>query len=112
MLSFVTTQDDPASTVQKNLIDAAVQAGVKRFAPSEWSTWAFLNSDINPSLTSCRSGLEHLSWYAYKAETRRYLKELNQDKKVSCEEPCDISKLTQDFTDRSSSTRSFNQVYS
>lgn len=35
-------------------------------------------------LTSYRSGLEHLSWYAYKAETRRYLKELNKDKKVSC----------------------------
>lgn len=36
-------------------------------------------------LISCRSGLEHLSWCAYKAETRRYLKELNKDKKVSCE---------------------------
>lgn len=34
------------------------------------------------SLIFCRSGLEHLSWYAYKAETRRYLKELNKDKKV------------------------------
>ncbi|MCJ1401942.1 hypothetical protein MMC11_005159 [Xylographa trunciseda] len=64
VLSFI--QDDPESTVQKNLIDAAVQAGVKRFAPSEWSS----------------SGLEHLSWYAYKAESRRYLKELNKDKKV------------------------------
>lgn len=30
-----------------------------------------------------RSGLEHLSWYAYKGETRRYLEELNKDKKVS-----------------------------
>lgn len=38
VLSFVINQDDPASTVQRNLIDAAVQAGVKRFAPSEWST--------------------------------------------------------------------------
>ncbi|TKA48805.1 hypothetical protein B0A49_12255, partial [Cryomyces minteri] len=66
VLSFIATQEDPASTVQKNLIDAAVQASVKRFAPSEWAT----------------SGLEHLSWYAYKAETRRYLKELNKDKKV------------------------------
>ncbi|MCJ1416734.1 hypothetical protein MMC32_003072 [Xylographa parallela] len=66
VLSFIATVEDPASTVQKNLIDAAVQAGVKRFAPSEWST----------------SGLEHLSWYAYKAETRRCLKELNKNKKV------------------------------
>lgn len=39
VLSFVASQADPGSTVQKNLIDAAVEAGVKRFAPSEWSTW-------------------------------------------------------------------------
>lgn len=38
VLSFITTQDDPGSTAQKNLIDAAVQAGVKRFAPSEWAS--------------------------------------------------------------------------
>lgn len=37
VLSFLVTQDDPASMAQKNLIDAAVQAGVKRFAPSEWA---------------------------------------------------------------------------
>ncbi|KAF3384917.1 hypothetical protein F1880_001776 [Penicillium rolfsii] len=64
LLSFV--GDEPAAPVQKNLIDAAVQAGVKRFAPSEWAS----------------AGLEHLHWYAYKGETRRYLKELNKDKKV------------------------------
>jgi uncharacterized protein YbjT (DUF2867 family) len=39
LLSFVATQEDPSSTVQKNLIDAAIKAGVKRFAPSEWSTY-------------------------------------------------------------------------
>ena len=38
VLSFVVVQSDPGSVVQKNLIDAAVQAGVKRFAPSEWAT--------------------------------------------------------------------------
>jgi uncharacterized protein YbjT (DUF2867 family) len=38
VLSFVTVQSDPGSIAQKNLIDAAVQAGVKRFAPSEWAT--------------------------------------------------------------------------
>ena len=46
MLSFIATQEDPASRVQKNLIDAAVQAAVKRFAPSEWSTWAVLIYDV------------------------------------------------------------------
>lgn len=48
MLSFIATQEDPASTVQKNLIDAAVEAGVKRFAPSEWSTWAVLIPNVVP----------------------------------------------------------------
>ncbi|PYI05403.1 NAD(P)-binding protein [Aspergillus sclerotiicarbonarius CBS 121057] len=66
VLSFVNTQNDPTSRAQKALIDAAVQAGVKRFAPSEWVS----------------SGLEHMSWYAYKGEIRRYLHELNKDKKV------------------------------
>jgi hypothetical protein len=42
LLSFVATQEDPSSTVQKNLIDAAIKAGVKRFAPSEWSTYVFI----------------------------------------------------------------------
>jgi hypothetical protein len=38
VLSFIVTQSDPGNISQKNLIDAAVQAGVKRFAPSEWAT--------------------------------------------------------------------------
>lgn len=36
LLSFI--GDEPTAPVQKNLIDAAVQAGVKRFAPSEWAS--------------------------------------------------------------------------
>ncbi|KAL2798999.1 hypothetical protein BJX66DRAFT_322497 [Aspergillus keveii] len=66
LLSFVTEQEGSESPIQKRLITAAVQAGVKRFAPSEWAT----------------STTEHLPWYAYKAEIRRYLVELNKDKKV------------------------------
>ncbi len=38
VLSFTLTSSDPEGTVQKNLIDASVSAGVKRFAPSEWAT--------------------------------------------------------------------------
>ena len=38
VLSFVITMDDPASIAQKNLIDAAIEVGVKRFAPSEWAS--------------------------------------------------------------------------
>jgi hypothetical protein len=38
VLSFVVTQSDPGNVSQRNLIDAAIQAGVKRLAPSEWAT--------------------------------------------------------------------------
>lgn len=38
VLSFITPQSDPGNLAQKNLISAAIQAGVKRFAPSEWAT--------------------------------------------------------------------------
>ncbi|KAJ5281337.1 hypothetical protein N7478_006709 [Penicillium angulare] len=64
LLSFIVITDDPSSTTQKNLIDAAVRAGVKRFAPSEWAT------------------LEYMPWYAFKDETRQYLEELNREHTV------------------------------
>ena len=38
LLSFVVVHADPGSVVQKNLIDAAIEAGVKRVAPSEWGS--------------------------------------------------------------------------
>lgn len=38
LLSFVTEQEDPDSPLQKNLIKAAIEVGVKRFAPNEWAT--------------------------------------------------------------------------
>ncbi|KAI8680328.1 NmrA domain-containing protein [Fusarium keratoplasticum] len=66
VLSFIANSQDPNATAQKKLIDASVKAGVKRFAPSEWAT----------------SGLKHAFWYAFKEETRKYLAELNKDKKV------------------------------
>ncbi|KAJ5113592.1 hypothetical protein N7456_002126 [Penicillium angulare] len=66
LLSFIVITDDPSSTAQKNLIDAAIRSGVKRFAPSEWAT----------------SSLECMPWYAFKEETRRYLEELNRDQTV------------------------------
>ncbi|KAG9662080.1 hypothetical protein KCU63_g14965, partial [Aureobasidium melanogenum] len=61
LLSFVAEQEDPNSPIQKNLIKAAIEAGVKRFAPSEWAT----------------SGI--VSWYSYKAEIRRYLQKINEE---------------------------------
>ncbi|KAM0426413.1 hypothetical protein ACHAPT_008460 [Fusarium lateritium] len=41
VLSFIANSKDPNATAQKNLIDASVQAGVKRFAPSEWASSKF-----------------------------------------------------------------------
>ena len=35
LLSFIQVLFDPEGTTQKTLIDAAIAAGVKRFAPSE-----------------------------------------------------------------------------
>ncbi|RBR24374.1 uncharacterized protein FIESC28_02864 [Fusarium coffeatum] len=55
VLSFISVPagDTTAWPAQRNLIDAAVKAGVKRFAPSEWSS----------------SKLDHLPWYDFKRET-------------------------------------------
>jgi hypothetical protein len=39
VLSFIVAFEDAEGTIQKNLIDASVAAGVKRFAPSEWATY-------------------------------------------------------------------------
>lgn len=41
VLSFLAVHLDPGNETQKRLIDAAIEAGVKRFAPSEWATWVF-----------------------------------------------------------------------
>ncbi|KAF2656517.1 NAD(P)-binding protein [Lophiostoma macrostomum CBS 122681] len=66
VFSFVTEQDGEDSPKQRRLVDAAIKAGVKRFAPSEWGS-----REIGP-----------MSWYTYKGDMRRYLKELNKDQKV------------------------------
>lgn len=36
VLSFIQLLSDPDQKAQRNLIDAAIEAGVKRFAPSEY----------------------------------------------------------------------------
>ncbi|KAF6798211.1 NmrA-like family protein [Colletotrichum sojae] len=70
VLSFVAGPADPKNAAQgdtqKNLIDASLQAGVKRFAPSEWTTTNF----------------DHMFWFNYKIGVRDYLAEVNKDKKV------------------------------
>ncbi|KAJ4367257.1 hypothetical protein N0V83_006838 [Neocucurbitaria cava] len=68
VLSFISPHKDQsgAFAAQKNLIDASVDAGVKRFAPSEWAA----------------AKLEHLHWYEFKADTRQYLQDINSHKKA------------------------------
>ncbi|GAB1318729.1 hypothetical protein MFIFM68171_08939 [Madurella fahalii] len=66
VLSFIIVHTDPDDVAQRNLIDACVEANVKRFAPSEWSA-----ADVSL-----------LPWYAGKARIREYLKNLNKDRKV------------------------------
>jgi len=38
VLSFMLNVENPSGSEQKVLIDSSIAAGVKRFAPSEWST--------------------------------------------------------------------------
>ncbi|KAK3696623.1 hypothetical protein LTR37_017876 [Vermiconidia calcicola] len=66
LLSFTNFQPDSGAISQRNLVDASIRAGVMRFAPSEW---ALLH-------------LEHTPWYAGKIETRKYLEQVNKDKKT------------------------------
>ncbi|KAK0621883.1 hypothetical protein B0T17DRAFT_306311 [Bombardia bombarda] len=66
VFSFVLVHKDPDNAAQKALVDAAIAAGVKRFAPSEWGA----------------QHVEGLDWYGGKAVIRDYLKEKNKDKKV------------------------------
>ncbi|RGP71324.1 hypothetical protein FSPOR_3445 [Fusarium sporotrichioides] len=66
VLSFMSVAPgDTAAGAQQKLIDAAVRAGVKRFAPSEWAS----------------SKLDQLPWYDFKRLAREYLAEINKDKK-------------------------------
>jgi len=39
VLSFLQLSTDGGHQAQKNLIDASIAAGVKRFAPSEWGRY-------------------------------------------------------------------------
>jgi len=66
VLSFITVRGDPDNSAQKALIHACIEAGVRRFAPSEWG---FLSSKDHPR---------------FKAKTvvSDYLEEINKDKTV------------------------------
>lgn len=66
VLSFIVVHLDPENAAQKALIDASIEAGVKRIAPSEWAVANF----------------NHLDWYGNKLGIREYLEEKNKNGKV------------------------------
>ncbi|KAJ3545895.1 hypothetical protein NM208_g2268 [Fusarium decemcellulare] len=71
VLCFIAVHLDPGNESQKRIIDAAIEAGVKRYAPSEWSVGANLSSS-----------LDVMPWYAGKVEIIEYLEKLNSTNKV------------------------------
>ncbi|KAK8017730.1 hypothetical protein PG993_014056 [Apiospora rasikravindrae] len=66
LLSFVQLLSDPNQESQKNLIDAAILAGVTRFAPSEYGS----------------KGTTDMGWWDGKQKIREYLEEVNRTEKV------------------------------
>ncbi|KAK2042895.1 NAD(P)-binding protein [Colletotrichum somersetense] len=71
VISFIVAHTDPGAATSKRLIAASIEAGVKRFAPSEWATGIKLNEVVT-----------YMPWYANKLEVKRYLEEVNKDEKV------------------------------
>ncbi|KAI0431239.1 hypothetical protein F5Y09DRAFT_305534 [Xylaria sp. FL1042] len=63
VLSFVQLLSDPEQKAQKNLIDATISAGVKRFAPSEYGS----------------RGVDNMAWWEGKHKVREYLKTVNEE---------------------------------
>ncbi|KAE9374057.1 nmrA-like family protein-like protein [Stipitochalara longipes BDJ] len=66
VLSFILETSDPSSPATRNLIDASIASGVKRFAPNEWAARS-------------HSGMP---WYASKDIIHKYLQQVNIEKKV------------------------------
>ncbi|KAI3324030.1 NmrA-like family protein [Xylariaceae sp. AK1471] len=66
VLSFILPYADQGNVAQKTLIDACIEAGVRRFAPSEWATSSNTN---NP-------------FYRMRDDVRRYLDDVNRERLV------------------------------
>ncbi|KAK0389905.1 hypothetical protein NLU13_3478 [Sarocladium strictum] len=64
VLNFIVVNDDPTNTVGKLLIDASIEAGVRRFAPSEWAMSQKLHDII-----------DSVPWYRSKLAIQAYLRE-------------------------------------
>ncbi|KAF2183341.1 NmrA-like family protein-like protein [Zopfia rhizophila CBS 207.26] len=66
VFSFMVVHLDEGCIAQKNLIHACIDAGVKRFAPSEWGV----------------KNNNGIYLYKHKDDIAEYLKEINRDKQV------------------------------
>ncbi|KPM34372.1 hypothetical protein AK830_g12202 [Neonectria ditissima] len=78
VLCFIAVHLDPGNENQKRIIDAAIEAGVKRYAPSEWSTQlAYQSSGVK-----LESSTDVMPWYTGKVEISHYLESLNKDQNV------------------------------
>ncbi|KAK7183548.1 hypothetical protein PSPO01_10507 [Paraphaeosphaeria sporulosa] len=66
VLSFIQILLDVDQKSQKNLIDAAILAGVRRFAPSEYGS----------------AGTMHMPWWEGKQKIREYLRKVNESGKA------------------------------
>ncbi|KAL8372941.1 hypothetical protein RB599_000254 [Gaeumannomyces hyphopodioides] len=71
LLCFFSPMNDAEGKNQMRLIDAAIEAGVKRYMPSEWFTG-----------TGLAAAVAEFPYMASKLAVRKYLEDLNRDKKV------------------------------
>ncbi|KAF7931984.1 uncharacterized protein EAE97_009005 [Botrytis byssoidea] len=78
VLSFIITFNDPNNQSQTNLIDACIEAVVRRFAPSEWATRshcgmpAYEGKDQILEFTLFQCGL-FLNYFSYPHPTAKFM---------------------------------------
>ncbi|CAK7199670.1 hypothetical protein SEUCBS139899_002353 [Sporothrix eucalyptigena] len=71
VLNFIVLNGDPGNEVSIRIIDAVVEAGVPRYAPSEWAMGQKLKDVVDV-----------VPWYQGKLDVQKYLADINKDKQV------------------------------
>lgn len=82
-MSFTQIMGDPEDRVQQNLVDAAIKAGVKRFAPSQWGRRVDLSSHLKSCLIIPSASAVDMPWWEAKDRIHSYLEEVNRNGKVN-----------------------------
>ena len=83
LLSFVQILSDPDQKSQKNLIDAAIAAGVKRFAPSDYGRREWLLPIMHPNWPDQSKDIVDMPWWCGKELIREYLRKVNEKENVN-----------------------------